>query len=115
LQQIRTCQPTFNAALVGYLESAREDLEEKNRLCPPNPYPDAAIDWLTSSSISWRAQAAWNSDTDLGAWLESSRLNAARGIAEHMAEPQMQTALARYLEYSEPAIENLDRLTVRGT
>ena len=56
LQQIRTCQPTFNAALVGHLEGAREDLEEKNPLCPPNPYPDAAVDWLTSSSISWRAQ-----------------------------------------------------------
>jgi hypothetical protein len=113
LQQIRTCQPTFNAALVGYLEGAREDLEEKNRLCPPNPYPDAAIDWLTSSSISWRAQAAWDRDADLGAWLESSRLNASRGLGEHMTEPQTQSALKRYLEYSEPAIENLGRLTIR--
>jgi hypothetical protein len=113
LQQIRTCQPTFNAALVGYLEGAREDLEEKNRLCPPNPYPDAAVDWLTSSSISWRAQAAWDSDRDLGVWLENSRLNASRGLGEHMAEPQTQSALARYLEYSEPAIENLDRLIVK--
>jgi hypothetical protein len=92
--------------------ATREDLEEKNRLCPSNPYPDAAIDWLTSNSISWRAQAAWNSDPDLGAWLESSRLNASRAIAEHVAEPQMQSALARYFEYSEPAIENIDRLTV---
>ena len=113
LQQIRTCQPTFNAALVGYLEGAREDLEEKNRLCPPNPYPDAAIDWLASSSISWRAQAAWDRDADLGAWLESSRLNASRGLGEHMTEPQTQSALMRYLEYSEPAIENLSRLTIR--
>ena len=110
LQQIRTCQPTFNAALVGYLESAREELEEKNRLCPPNPYPDTAIDWLSSSAISWRAQAVWNGDADLGAWMESSRLNASRGIAEHLAEPQMQSALARYFEYSEPAIENIDRM-----
>jgi hypothetical protein len=29
-----------------------------------------------------------------------------------MAEPQMESALARYFEYSEPAIENIDRLTV---
>jgi hypothetical protein len=115
LQQVRTCQPTFNAALVGYLEAAREDLEEKNRLCPPNPYPDAAIDWLTSSSIGWRAQAAWNSDPDLSAWLERSRLNASRGLGEHMGEPQMQSALARYFEYEKPAIDNLDRLIVGGT
>ena len=111
LQQVRTCQPTFNAALVGHLEGAGRDLEEKNLLCPPNPYPDPAIDWLTSSSISWRAQTAWNSDSELGSWMESSRLNASRGIAEHMAEPQMQSALARYFEYSDPAIENIDRLT----
>jgi hypothetical protein len=115
LQQIRTCQPTFNAALVGHLEGASEDLEEKNRLCPPNPYPDAAMDWLDTSLISWRAQATWNNDFDVGAWLESSRLNISRGLAEHMAEPQMQSALARYVEYSEPAIENLDRLMVRRT
>ena len=110
LQQIRTCQPTFNAALVGYLEGALDDVDGKNRLCPPNPYPDAAIDWLTSSAISWRAQAAWNNHPDMGAWLERSRLNASRGIADHLAEPQMQSALTRYLEYEEPAMENIDRL-----
>ena len=110
MQQIRTCQPTFNAALVGYLEGALDDVDGKNRLCPPNPYPDAAIDWLTSSAISWRAQAAWNNHPDMGAWLERSRLNASRGIADHLAEPQMQSALTRYLEYEEPAMENIDRL-----
>jgi hypothetical protein len=110
LQQVRSCQPTFNAALVGYLEATREDLREKNRLCPPNPYPDAAIDWLASSSIAWRAQSLWGSDPDLGAWMERSRLNASRGIADHAAEPQMQSALTRYLEYAEPAVQNLDRL-----
>jgi hypothetical protein len=73
------------------------------------------MDWLDTSLISWRAQATWNNDFDVGAWLESSRLNISRGLAEHMAEPQMQSALARYVEYSEPAIENLDRLMVRRT
>jgi hypothetical protein len=98
-------QPTFTAALVGYLEGAREDVDEKNRLRPPNRYPDAAVDWLTSSSISWRAQAARDGDADLGAWLESSRLNASRGLGSHMADPQTQSAVERYLQYPEPATE----------
>jgi len=110
---MRTCQPALNAALVGHLKGTRGDLEEKNRLCPPNPYPDAAIDWLTSSLISWRAQAACNTDADVGAWLDSPRLNASRGLGAHTAEPQTQSAVGRYLEYSEPAIENLTRLTGR--
>jgi hypothetical protein len=42
--------------------------------------------------------------------MERSRLNASRGIADHAAEPQMQSALTRYLEYAEPAVQNLDRL-----
>jgi hypothetical protein len=102
--------PPWSGTSKAYVKTSR-----KRTGSAPNPHPDAAIDWLTSSSISWRAQAAWNSDPDLSACLENSRLNASRGIAEHMTEPQMQSALARHLEYSEPAIENLDRLTVRGT
>ena len=46
LQQIRTCQPAFNAALIGYVEASRHDDTEKNLLCPPNPYPDTAADWI---------------------------------------------------------------------
>jgi NAD(P)-binding Rossmann-like domain len=52
LQQIRTCQPTFNAALIGYVEASRHDDAEKNLLCPPNPYPDAATDWIQATCIA---------------------------------------------------------------
>ena len=44
VQQIRTCQPAFNAALIGYVEASRHDDSEKNLICPPNPYPDTATD-----------------------------------------------------------------------
>ena len=77
LQQIRTCQPAFNAALVGFVEATRHDDAEKNRLCPPNPYPDTAMDWIPATCIAQRAQAMWLADTDLSAWMEGARLNAA--------------------------------------
>jgi NAD(P)-binding Rossmann-like domain len=109
LQQVRTCQPTFNAALVAFVESFRDDDAEKNRLCPPNPYPDAAVDWISATYIAQRAQTAWFDEPDLMAWMERSRLDAVRGISDHMADPQMQSALARLAVNTEPAIAKLEK------
>jgi hypothetical protein len=110
LQQVRTCQPTFNAALVAYVESAREDDGEKNRLCPPNAYPDAAVDWISATYVAQRAQADWFAEPDLVAWMERSRLDAARGIGDHLADPRMQSALTRLAANAEPAIAMLEQL-----
>jgi hypothetical protein len=108
LQAVRTCFPTFNAALIAFVESAREDDVEKNRLCPPNPYPSTAVDWIATTSISQRVQMTWSGEPDLMEWLERSRLNVARGINAHSSELQMQAALARYAANSEQAIEKLE-------
>jgi hypothetical protein len=108
LQQIRACQPVFSAALAGYVEASRHDDAEKNRLCPPNPYPDAAVDWIPVTCIAQRAQAVWSGDPGLSAWMERSRLNAARGIGDHLAEPRMKSALARLFANAEPAITKLE-------
>jgi NAD(P)-binding Rossmann-like domain len=110
LQQIRTCQPAFNAALAGYVEASRHDDTEKNRLCPPNPYPDAATDWIAATCIAHRALATWLGDTDLSAWMEGARLNAARGIGEHLTDPRMKSALARMFANAEPAVQKLQTL-----
>jgi hypothetical protein len=112
LQAVRTCLPPFNAALIAFVESAREDDAEKNRLCPPNPYPNTALDWISVTLISQRAEVAWLDEPDLVAWLNRARLNAARGITDHLTEPQMQSALARYAAHRDPAIERLASLLV---
>ena len=36
IQQMRETSPTFNAALIGYLEATRDDVDEQNALAPPN-------------------------------------------------------------------------------
>ncbi len=114
LQQIRTCQPAFNAALVGYVEATRHDDAEKNRLCPPNPYPDTAIDWIPATCIAQRAQALWLADTDLSAWIEGARLNAVRGIGDHLADPRMKSALTRLFANAEPAVAKLETLQAQA-
>jgi hypothetical protein len=111
LQQVRTCQPTFNAALIGFVEATRDDDVEKNGLCPPNPYPDRAIDWIRATYISHDAESTWRGMRDLAAWLESSRLNGSRGITDHLDDPRMQSALARFIEFVGPAMSNLEGLS----
>jgi hypothetical protein len=108
LQPVRNGLLPFSAALIAFVESAREDDAEKNRLCPPNPYPNAAVDWIAMNAISHRAQMSWFEEPDLLAWMERSRLDVARGVNAHLAEPQTQAALARFLANLEPAVEKLE-------
>ncbi len=110
LQQMRTCQPTFNAALVAFVETVRGDDATKNALCPANPYPSAAVDWIRATATSQQAEMAWFAEPDVMAWMERSRLNAARGLADHVGDPRMEEALARFAANGEPAIVNLARL-----
>jgi NAD(P)-binding Rossmann-like domain len=107
LQQVRTCQPTFNAALIAFVEAARDDDAEKNRLCPPNPYPVSAFDWISGTYISQRAEARWRREPDLAEWMERSRLNASRGVGEHMSDTRLQSALARLVADSKSGMDNL--------
>jgi hypothetical protein len=111
LQQVRICQPTFNAALIGYVEATRDEAD-KNRLCPPNPYPSTTADWVPATLVTQRALSTWLGDGDLMAWLEQSRLNAGRGIGAHMKDPGMQSAVTRMMTSMEPAIANLESLLV---
>jgi hypothetical protein len=110
VQAMRTCQPSFNSALVGFIESLSIDDEGKNRLCPPNRYPSSANDWLRGFSGGGRAQARWATTPDVARWMEGSRLNGARGMAEHASEPRMKAAIDRYLESADPARTNAARL-----
>jgi NAD(P)-binding Rossmann-like domain len=110
LQQIRACQPVFSAALTGYVEATRDDDAARNGLCPVNRYPDAAVDWIPLTCTAQRAEIAWASAPDVSAWMQRSRLNATSGLADHHDDPQLKSALARYLTNIEPAISRLETL-----
>ena len=109
LQVVRAYQPTFSAALAGFVETARTHDKERNALCPANPYPSAAEDWIRMTLISQQAQAAWSAP-DISGWLDRSRLDAARGIGDHATDPRMQACLHRLFASMKPAVDNLARL-----
>lgn len=110
IQTVRFGLTPFNAAMVGYIEGSRESIAEKNRLCPPNTYPDRATDWIPVNYVSTRAEMLWGAEPDLVDWLEVSRLNLAAGLRRHLDDPQVLQAIGRVLEHREPALANLERL-----
>ncbi len=107
LQQVRYGSPSFNAGLLGFIESREASDEDKNRLSPPDPHPSSIEDWGPMMRLTWLAQLAWSKDPDVDTWVGSSRLNLMRALPEHLDEPLMQEALTRYLTNVEPAIERL--------
>ena len=107
LQQVRHLSPCFNAALTGFVEAHRDDDTEKNRLCPPNPYPSSIEDWPRMTSRTWKTEGRWLSEPDLSAWAADSRLNLLGALPDHAAEPPVQAALQRYLTHVTTAVERL--------
>jgi hypothetical protein len=114
LQQVRHNSPTFNAALIGFVEAHRTEDAEKNRLCPPNPYARSTGDWPRMMRRTWRTELRWMSEPDLAAWVAKSRLNLLRGLPDHLAEPDVQAALNRYLTHVGAATERLAELDASG-
>lgn len=114
LQQVRHNTPTFNAALVGFVEAHRDD-DEKNELCRPNPYASSIHDWPRMMSRTWRTERRWLSEPEVAAWLAESRLNLLRALPDHLAEPPVQMAVQRFLTQVGAAIERLKQIDGSGS
>jgi hypothetical protein len=114
LQQVRYLSPCFNAALAGFVEAHREDDAEKNRLCPPAPYPSSVEDWPRLTRRTWAAEGRWLREPDLAAWIAKSRLNLLRALPDHATEPSVQAAVSRYLDNVGAASERLNQLERYG-
>lgn len=109
VQMVQHCSPTFNAALLGYVEATRDDVEHQNRLCPPNPLPDVPRDWVRMLATTLRATGQWRAESDLRDWAESTRLNifSARG---HEDDPRVKAARGRIRSALGPAAARLGEL-----
>jgi hypothetical protein len=105
---------TFNAALVGFVEAARDSDTDKNRLCPPTVYPTRSIDWIGVFAGGFRVITQMLEEPDLARWLASCRLNTMRGMNDHMDDPRVQAALGKWFEHMEPALANAERLQTAG-
>jgi hypothetical protein len=107
LQPVRSGLIPFNAALVAFVEAHRDDDVEKNRLCPPNPFPNTPLDWARGTLVQMGADRVWSKEPDLQAWLERSRLNPMRELRAHAGEERVQQASQRFAVHVGPGLKRL--------
>ena len=113
VQCLRFGLTCFNAALTAFVEATRQDDAEKNRLCPPCSLPSDASDWITVRLNAMRAEAVWNAEPDIQAFMQSSRLNVLRGLVTRRGDAEVTAPMTTITQYREAATENLRRLSYR--
>jgi hypothetical protein len=101
---------SFSSALIGYVEATRQDLAEKNRLCVPTRAPDKPIDWIRSYYGGLTANRIHSAESDVNAWIDTSRLSTYRGMTAHGTDPDVVAGLTRMIEHVEAALSNAERL-----
>ena len=111
LQPIRAGFVCFGAALAGYVEATREDAVEKNRLCPPTPYPSTLAEWASMNVLGTRAAMSFGSEPDIKAWTDRVALNPARIPIEHAGSAALDDALNRLQTYVPPGLARLVELS----
>lgn len=112
LQWIRTCQPSFSAALIGHIEAAYADDAAKNHLATPIVPPTVPLDWLRMFQVELATRQRWAADPGIGDWLASTRLDpVAANIRTRLGvDAEAAEHLGRYLTNLEPAAAKLEQL-----
>lgn len=111
LQTIRAGFPCFAAALAGYVEATRDDDRERNRLCPPNVYPNSLTDWTRMQLRGALNAATFGAEPDIAAWANQCLINPSRidpGLRESVA---VQAAMARVGEYRAAGLKRMAEFT----
>jgi hypothetical protein len=110
-QPIRAGFPCFGAALVGYVEATRDDDAEKNRLCPPSPFPDSLAGWARMNVLGTQAALTFSAEPDIKEWSDRVALNPARIPPGHPGSAALDAARERLALHTRPALTRLGQLT----
>jgi hypothetical protein len=110
LQTIRAGFPCFNAALAGYVEATRDDDRERNRLCPPNTFPDDPVTWARMQVRGTLAAQTFGAEPDIAAWADECALNPSCSGAARRDDPDVRGAAARLADVAEPGLARLAEL-----
>jgi len=110
LQPVRSGFPCFGAALAGYVEATRDDDNDKNRICPPTPYPNSLREWAVMNVKGIRATGCFNAEPDIKSWANSVAINPAAVSGEHAGSPAVADALARLQAAVGPGVARLAEL-----
>lgn len=108
LQWVRTCQPAFSAALIGYVASTFTDKVVMNRICTPIAPPTVPLDWLRMYHVELANRKCWNEFPQIGEWLVASRLDFfTRSLRSRLGvDLEATEQLGRYLGFVNQAADN---------
>ncbi len=67
----------WSASTVGYIEATRDDVTEKNRLCPPVVFSGRSHDLLDLARSGLTGTLARGAEADVATWSDRARLNPA--------------------------------------
>jgi hypothetical protein len=112
IQWVRTCQPAFSAALIGFVESTFTDEEVKNRICTPVVPPTVPLDWLRMYRIELANRKCWAENPEINDWMEASRLDIFTRTARSRLGIDVEATehLGRYLTYVDRAADKIEQL-----
>ncbi len=112
LQMVRVPNVVLSGAMAAWVEAHGKDEAEKNRLCPPVPFPDRVEDWPATLLGNLMSEGAALSHPALVAWQTATRLNPAGKLAGNVApdDAEKQAILKRVNAAIMPAIANLQKL-----
>ncbi|MGH2577549.1 MAG: NAD(P)-binding protein, partial [Actinomycetota bacterium] len=99
---------TYNAAVVGFIEAARGDDTERNRLCPPTPQVTLALDWVSMMRGIIRSSLLHAAEPDLAAWSDRVRLSFTCGLSQRMEDPRLTAAMTRWAGFADMALKNAE-------
>ncbi len=100
LQWVRTCQPTFSAAFIGFIESTFADEAVKNRICSPIVPPTVPRDWLRMLQVELANRHCWTEFPEINDWMVASRLDPFAKVARTRlgADVEATDHVGRYLQ-----------------
>ncbi len=110
IQPVRSGFPCFGAALSGYVEATRSTDEEKNKVCPPSPYPNSPAAWARMTVLGGRASAAFSAESDINEWAQQCLLNPSRIGPEHQERPEVLSAVERLGTHAQSGMARLAEL-----
>src|SRR5262249_42072855 len=99
-----------STALVGFVEASGRPTAEKNRLCRPNAWPHTPFDWFRHLLTGMQTELEWQQAADVTEWVEASRLNLVKGVADDPDAATVADLQGRFLTALFPALAKLDVL-----
>lgn len=116
LQWIGRCQPTFSAAMIGFVEATFTDEALKNRICGPVRPPTVPLDWLRVLRADLINRANWMAFPEIGEWQATARLDPFSKCARTRLGVDVEATdhMRRYVANVRPALAKIEELLARA-